>query len=120
RGCGRSGCRTHAGADSPQGSGQLQGIPADLCGQGRVRRNPLYRGDLRWPGIPGHAQLLPANYDGEPCTQVVIRPETASAEFEEKLKAMASHDLVAGLFNRSWFQEQLDRVSQQAVNSSQP
>ena len=33
---------------------------------------------------------------------------------------MASHDLVTGLFNRSWFQEQLDRVSQQAVNNSQP
>ena len=31
-----------------------------------------------------------------------------------------NHDLVTGLFNRSWFQEQLDRVSQQAVSSSQP
>lgn len=70
--------------------------------------------------FPAMLSFSPANYDGEPCTQVVIRPETASAEFEEKLKAMASHDLVTGLFNRSWFQEQLDRVSQQAVNSSQP
>src|SRR5690606_35279867 len=70
--------------------------------------------------FPIMLSFSPANYDGEPCTQVVIRAETASAEFEEKLKAMASHDLVTGLFNRSWFQEQLDRVSQQAVSSSQP
>ena len=70
--------------------------------------------------FPVMLSFSPAHYDGEPCTQVVIRAETASAEFEEKLRAMASHDLVTGLFNRSWFQEQLDRISQQAVTSSQP
>src|SRR5690606_26876860 len=70
--------------------------------------------------FPAMLSFSPANYDGEPCTQVVIRPETASAEFEEKLKAMASHDLVTGLFNRSWFQEQLDGISEQAVHNSQP
>lgn len=70
--------------------------------------------------FPVMLSFSPAHYDGEPCTQVVVRAETASAEFEEKLKAMASHDLVTGLFNRSWFQDQLDRVSQQTVNSSQP
>ncbi|CEA05890.1 response regulator receiver modulated diguanylate cyclase/phosphodiesterase [Pseudomonas saudimassiliensis] len=70
--------------------------------------------------FPIMLSFSPANYDGEPCTQVVIRAETASAEFEEKLKAMASHDLVTGLFNRSWFQEQLDGISEQAVHNSQP
>lgn len=70
--------------------------------------------------FPVMLSFSPANYDGEPCTQVVIRAETASAEFEEKLKAMASHDLVTGLFNRSWFQEQLDRASQLAVTNGQP
>lgn len=70
--------------------------------------------------FPIMLSFSPAHYDGEPCTQVVIRAETASAEFEEKLKAMASHDLVTGLFNRSWFQEQLDRISEQAVHNSQP
>lgn len=70
--------------------------------------------------FPVMLSFSPANYDGEPCTQVVIRAETASAEFEEKLKAMASHDLVTGLYNRSWFQEQLDRISQQAVTDGQP
>jgi len=70
--------------------------------------------------FPIMLSFSPANYDGEPCTQVVIRAETASAEFEEKLKAMASHDLVTGLYNRSWFQEQLEGISEQAVRNSQP
>ncbi len=70
--------------------------------------------------FPIMLSFSPAHYDGEPCTQVVIRAETASADFEERFKAMASHDLVTGLFNRSWFQEQLDRVSEQAVHHSQP
>lgn len=70
--------------------------------------------------FPIMLSFSPAHYDGEPCTQVVIRAETASADFEEKLKALASHDLVTGLFNRSWLQEQLDRVSEQAVHNSQP
>lgn len=70
--------------------------------------------------FPIMLSFSPAHYDGEPCTQVVIRAETASADFEEKFKAMASHDLVTGLFNRSWFQEQLDRISEQAVHHSQP
>ena len=65
--------------------------------------------------FPVRLSFSPASYDGEPCTQVVIRAETASAEFEEKLKVMASRDLVTGMFNRAYFQEQLDTVLDQAV-----
>lgn len=57
----------------------------------------------------------PASYDGEPCTQVVIRVETASADFELKLKTLASQDLVTGLFNRAYFQEELEKVSEKVV-----
>ncbi|MFA5679541.1 MAG: EAL domain-containing protein [Pseudomonas sp.] len=84
---------------------------------GEMRCTAIDSDDKEFPIM---LSFSPAHYDGEPCTQVVIRAETASAEFEEKLKAMASHDLVTGLFNRSWFQEQLDRISQQAVTHSQP
>src|SRR5690606_15945430 len=62
----------------------------------------------------------PASYDNEPCTQVVIRAETASAEFEAKLKSMARQDLVSGRFNRAYFQEQLESISEQAVRKGQP
>lgn len=72
--------------------------------------------DIDGKEFPIMLTFTPASYDGEPCTQVVIRVETASAEFEEKLKVMASQDLVTGLYNRSYFQEQLGKVSEQAVH----
>ena len=70
--------------------------------------------------FPISLSFSPASYDSEPCTQVVIRAETASAEFEEKLKVMASRDLVTGLFNRSYFQDQLEAVRDNAVRLGQP
>ncbi|WP_022961385.1 bifunctional diguanylate cyclase/phosphodiesterase [Halopseudomonas pelagia] len=75
--------------------------------------------DVDGKEFPIMLTFTPASYDGEPCTQVVIRAETASAEFEEKLKVMASQDLVTGLYNRSYFQEQLGKVSEQAVHTGQ-
>jgi|TARA_R110000822_G_scaffold8704_16_gene34279 multidomain signaling protein FimX len=73
--------------------------------------------DIDGKEFPIMLTFTPASYDGEPCTQVVIRVETASAEFEEKLKVMASQDLVTGLYNRAYFQEQLGQVSEQAVHT---
>lgn len=57
----------------------------------------------------------PATYDGEPCTQVVIRAETGNAELEEKLREISSQDLVTGLFNRVHFFERLDQACERAV-----
>ncbi len=93
-------------------------------------RHYIDRGDqneMRCTGVDAQGRefpivltFSPASYDNEPCTQVVIRAETASAEFEEKLKIMARQDLVTGLFNRSYFQEQLESISEHAVHSGQP
>lgn len=76
--------------------------------------------DAQGKTFPVVLTFSPASYDNEPCTQVVIRAETASAEFEEKLKVMARQDLVTGLFNRSYFQEQLETLSEQTVRTGQP
>ena len=76
--------------------------------------------DAHGKEFPVMLAFSPASYDGEPCTQVVIRAETASAEFEEKLKEMARQDLVTGLFNRAYFQEQLEGISETAVRQGQP
>lgn len=75
--------------------------------------------DAEGKEFPIMLTFSPASYDGEPCTQVVIRQETASAEFEEKLKVMTSQDLVTGLYNRAYFQEQMGKVSEQAVRNGQ-
>ncbi|MFO7705289.1 MAG: EAL domain-containing protein [Halopseudomonas sp.] len=75
--------------------------------------------DIDGKAFPIMLAFTPASYDGEPCTQVVIRAETASAEFEEKLRVMTSKDLVTGLYSRAYFQEQLGKVSEQAVRAGQ-
>ncbi|MDX5298327.1 MAG: PAS domain-containing protein, partial [Gammaproteobacteria bacterium] len=38
-----------------------------------------------------------ATYEGEPCVQVVVRPEHNNAELEEKLRQISSQDLITGL-----------------------
>ncbi|MCQ4346279.1 EAL domain-containing protein [Pseudomonas stutzeri] len=62
----------------------------------------------------------PASYDGEPCTQVVIRAESDNTELEEKLREISSQDLVTGLYNRAHFLERLDHAVEQAVKSGSP
>ncbi|MEH6686003.1 MAG: EAL domain-containing protein [Halopseudomonas sabulinigri] len=85
-------------------------------GQNEIRCKGL---DSSGKQFPIMLSFCPASYDGEPCTQVVIRAETASAEFEEKLKVMASRDLVTGLFNRAYFQDQLEAIRDNAVRLGQ-
>ncbi|WP_163831720.1 EAL domain-containing response regulator [Spartinivicinus ruber] len=57
----------------------------------------------------------PASYDGEPCTQIVIRVDQGNAELEEKLKEISTQDLLTGLFNQQYFSEQLDKAIDKAV-----
>ncbi len=85
-------------------------------GQNEIRCKGL---DSSGKQFPIQLSFSPASYDGEPCTQVVIRAETASAEFEEKLKVMASRDLVTGLFNRAYFQDELEAIRDNAVRLGQ-
>lgn len=59
-----------------------------------------------------------ATYDGEPCTQILIRTNQADAELQERLKEISSQDLLTGLFNRSHFTETLASTAQWAVKES--
>lgn len=51
-----------------------------------------------------------ATYDGEPCTQVVMRPEQNNAELEEKLRQISNEDVLTGLFNRQYLVEKLNQT----------
>lgn len=59
-----------------------------------------------------------ATYDGEPCTQILIRTNQADAELQERLKEISSQDLLTGLFNRHHFTQELDKVLQWASTNS--
>ncbi len=55
-------------------------------------------------------EFTPASFDGEPCTQIIIRAQASSEELERKLDDMSKLDLLTGLFNRQYFLEELGSV----------
>ena len=67
----------------------------------------------------GIMTLSAAKWDGEQCTQVVIRKAEVKAdpELERKLAAMKSTDMLTGLFNRAYFTEQLETAMEQTQSS---
>lgn len=66
--------------------------------------------------------LSGASYEGEPCTQLVIRRNDAdNQELQAKIQEISSQDLVTGLYNRQYFSDALKTAYQQVLkaNSSQ-
>lgn len=62
--------------------------------------------------------LSGARYEGETCTQLVIRRGNAdNAELEEKIREMSVQDLVTGLYNRKYFSETIEAAYQQVVQN---
>lgn len=61
-----------------------------------------------------------ATYEGESCTQIVIRKNESKneAKLREKIKEISHQDVVTGLYNRVYFNEQLDNSYQQVVSSN--
>jgi diguanylate cyclase (GGDEF)-like protein/PAS domain S-box-containing protein len=61
-------------------------------------------------------EFSPASFDGEPCTQILIRSSADTSELEEQINYLHQHDLVTGLYNRQFFMEELKSAITQAVN----
>lgn len=80
--------------------------------------------DLRFHGmkadgdkIDAMMQLSAASYDGEPCTQIIIRRDDGggnAALLAEKLKEATSMDALTGLPNRQRFEEDVDKAVHKA------
>ena len=59
----------------------------------------------------GEMEFSPAQIDGEPCIQIIIRKEDASSEeLERQLKLLSQKDQLTGLFNRQYCIEKLETV----------
>ena len=59
-----------------------------------------------------------ASYEGEPCTQVIIRKSSEdSAALAEKIKEISSQDPTTGIYNRIYFNEQLEKAYELVVRS---
>jgi diguanylate cyclase (GGDEF)-like protein/PAS domain S-box-containing protein len=65
-------------------------------------------------------KLSAAEYDGEACTQIVLRPnDNNRVDLEMKLQQLSSQDLLTGLSNRSAFLESLDLAVEKALKQQQ-
>jgi diguanylate cyclase (GGDEF)-like protein len=58
-----------------------------------------------------------ASYDGEPCTQILIRSSNDTSELEEQINYLHQHDLVTGLYNRQFFMDELKTSITAAMNA---
>ncbi|HHJ34579.1 MAG TPA: EAL domain-containing protein, partial [Gammaproteobacteria bacterium] len=59
----------------------------------------------------GEMEFSPAQIDGEPCVQIIIRKEDAtSEELERQLKMLSQKDQLTGLYNRQYNIEKLETV----------
>ncbi len=62
--------------------------------------------------------LSRAQYDGEPCTQVILRPKVDEKEIESRLEELSYQDQLTGLPNRRKFIELLDIAVERAVEDN--
>jgi diguanylate cyclase (GGDEF)-like protein len=69
--------------------------------------------------IEGLLECSKATYEGEPCTQILIRSRSDTSELEQQINYLHQHDLVTGLFNRQYFMEVLQGVINDAINAEQ-
>lgn len=61
-------------------------------------------------------QFDEATFEGEPCTQITFRQQEINAEQAAELDRLRSQDLVTGLYNRSYFLAELDKVAHEAAS----
>lgn len=63
----------------------------------------------------GEMEFSPAQIEGEPCIQIIIRKEDVdSEEFERQLKLLSQQDQLTGLFNRQYCIEKLETTIEDA------
>lgn len=63
----------------------------------------------------------PSSYDGETCTQIVIRAANMMDEstLQARLHEISQTDQVTGLYSRSWFMDRLDEAVNEAARQGQ-
>jgi diguanylate cyclase (GGDEF)-like protein/PAS domain S-box-containing protein len=86
----------------------------------RVRRTmamggvnePAVQRLVRLDGQTIHAEVAaaPIMYAGKPAGQIMIRDATERAQFEERLRHQALHDVLTGLANRTLLQDRLGQL----------
>src|SRR5690606_38092824 len=78
-------------------------------------RYELEARDTAGNGFPASMEFIPAQYEGEPCLQVIFRREEVDPELARQVEELRQRDQVTGLLNRPTFLRRLeDAVSNAA------
>lgn len=54
-------------------------------------------------------EFSPATYDGEPCTQIIIRNDSQNKQLEHTIELLSNQDTQTGLANRQYFMEKMEQ-----------
>ncbi|MEE9358844.1 MAG: EAL domain-containing protein [Sedimenticolaceae bacterium] len=54
-------------------------------------------------------EFSPATFDGEPCTQIIIRDYSENRELEHKLELLSNQDPLTGLANHQYFMGEIEQ-----------
>ncbi len=81
--------------------------------KGKAKESSLEVTGLKTDGTEFNVamEFTPASFDGEPCTQIIIRIQASDQELEQRLSDMSKLDLLTGAYNRPYFLEALQQLS---------
>ena len=86
--------------------------------QGELDKNSLDLSLIHSSGesIQAKMEFSRASYDGEPCTQILIRSPADTSELEEQISYLHQHDLITSLYNHHYFIDELKESLAKATN----
>ncbi len=81
--------------------------------QGKTAENSLDVTGIKTDGSEFNVtmEFTPAFFEGEPCTQIIIRIQAADKELEQRLSDMSKMDLLTGAYNRPYLLQALQQLS---------
>ena len=101
----------------PSQQSELKKSLRDL-GQNESNHNELTLKLLNSSGetLTATLEFSKASYDGERCTQILIRSRADTSELEEQINYLHQHDVITGLLNRQHFMGKLKSSITLAMN----
>ncbi len=87
-------------------------------GEAPPPRHELQARDVEGNVFPAAMEFIQAQYEGEPCVQVVIRRQELDPELAHEIEELRQRDQVTGLYNRPTFLRALEDAVDEAAHRS--
>src|SRR5690606_8448006 len=87
-------------------------------GEAPPPRHELQARDIDGNAFPAAMEFVQAQYEGEPCVQVVIRRQELDPELAQEIEELRQRDQATGLYNRATFLHALEGAVDAAAQGS--